>query len=86
VFLRAKIRNQDGKRYRYCSVVENRREGRQRTAQRTVLYLGESTIASKSRGQTLEVFDLMKPGSGTRIGACFRKTARSPPWPLTAFR
>ena len=41
MFLRAKIRKKDGKLHRYFSVVENRRVGRKRTAQRTVLYLGE---------------------------------------------
>ena len=66
MFLRAKIRNKDGKPHRYFSVVENRRVGRQRTAQRTVLYLGESTIASKSRGAKRWRYS-MKPGSSRRI-------------------
>src|ERR1700694_1461577 len=41
MFLRAKIRKKDGKQHRYFSVVENRRVGQNRRAQRTVLYLGE---------------------------------------------
>src|SRR6516165_9208488 len=41
MFLRAKVRTKNGKRHRYFSVVENRRVGQNRTAQRTVLYLGE---------------------------------------------
>jgi len=41
MFLRAKARNKDGKQHRYFSVVENRRLGRKKTVQRTVLYLGE---------------------------------------------
>src|SRR5271157_2801080 len=40
MFLRAKIRKKDGKQHRYFSVVENRRVGQNKTAQRTVLYLG----------------------------------------------
>jgi len=37
MFLRAKIRKKDGKQHRYFSVVENRRVGQKRTAQRTSL-------------------------------------------------
>ena len=40
MFLRAKIRNKDGKQHRYWSIVENRRVGG-RVVQRHVLYLGE---------------------------------------------
>lgn len=58
MFLRAKIRKKDGKLHRYFSVVENRRVGRKRTAQRTVLYLGEiNDNQQESWRQTLEVFD-----------------------------
>jgi transposase len=58
MFLRAKVRKKDGKQHRYFSVVENRRVGQNKTAQRTVLYLGEindnqETIWRK----TLQVFD-----------------------------
>lgn len=41
MFLRSTIRNKDGKRHRYWSVVENRRVGCGRVVQRQVLYLGE---------------------------------------------
>jgi len=58
MFLRAKIRNKDGKRHRYFSVVENRRVGQNRTAQRTVLYLGEINDSQEAIWhRTLQVFD-----------------------------
>jgi transposase len=58
MFLRAKTRYKDGKRHRYFSVVENRRVGRHKTAQRTVLYLGEINDSQQSAWRnTLEVFD-----------------------------
>jgi len=58
MFLRAKVRKKDGKLHRYFSVVENRRVGRKRTAQRTVLYLGEiNDHQQESWRQSLEVFD-----------------------------
>jgi hypothetical protein len=58
MFLRAKTRNKDGKQHRYFSVVENRRVGRNKTAQRTVLYLGEINDSQESAWRnTLEVFD-----------------------------
>ena len=41
MFLRSKIRNQDGKEHRYFSSVENRRVSSKRTVQSQVLYLGE---------------------------------------------
>ena len=41
MFLRATNRKKDGKDHRYFSVVENRRLSSGKTAQRTVLYLGE---------------------------------------------
>jgi len=41
MFLRFNLRKKDGKEHRYWSVVENRRLRAGRTAQRTVLYLGE---------------------------------------------
>jgi hypothetical protein len=44
--------------HRYCSAVENRFVARQRTAQRTVLYLGEIHDSQQEPWcQTLEVFD-----------------------------
>ena len=59
MFLRAKIRNKDGKKHRYFSVVENRRVGAQkRTVQRTVLHLGEiNGTQEEAWRKTLEVFD-----------------------------
>jgi len=41
MFLRATNRRKDGKDHRYFSVVENRRLASGKTAQRTVVYLGE---------------------------------------------
>ena len=58
MFLRAKVRKKDGKQHRYFSVVENRRVGKNRTAQRTVLYLGEINDGQEtSWRKTLRVFD-----------------------------
>src|SRR5947209_11261905 len=58
MFLRAKIRKKDGKQHRYLSVVENRRVGPRRTAQRTVLYLGEINDSQEEIWRkTLQVFD-----------------------------
>ena len=58
MFLRAKVRTKNGKRHRYFSVVENRRVGQNRTAQRTVLYLGEINDSQEAIWhRTLQVFD-----------------------------
>ena len=58
MFLRAKIRKKDGKQHRYFSVVENRRVGQNRRAQRTVLYLGEINDSQEAIWhRTLQVFD-----------------------------
>ena len=58
MFLRAKIRKKDGKQHRYFSVGENRRVGQNKTAQRTVLNLGEINDNQEAVWrQTLEVFD-----------------------------
>ena len=58
MFLRAKVRTKNGKRHRYFSVVENRRVGQNRTAQRTVLYLGEINDSQEAIWRrTLPVFD-----------------------------
>ena len=58
MFLRTKVRHKDGKAHRYFSVVENRRAGRKRVAQRTVLYLGEINDSQEAAWRkTLEVFD-----------------------------
>jgi hypothetical protein len=58
MFLRSINRKKDGKEHRYFSIVENRRLLGNKTAQRTVLYLGE--INDRQQGawrKTLEVFD-----------------------------
>lgn len=47
MFLRSFIRRKDGKEHRYWSIVENRRIGRKRIAQKTVLYLGEINDAQQ---------------------------------------
>ena len=58
MFLRAKVRTKNGKRHRYFSVVENRRVGQNRTAQRTVLYLGEINDSQEAIWRrTLQIFD-----------------------------
>ena len=58
MFLRAKVRKKDGKQHRYFSVVETRRVGKNKTAQRTVLYLGEINDGQEaSWRKTLQVFD-----------------------------
>jgi len=58
MFLRAKVRKKDGKPHRYFSVVENRRVGQNKTAQRTVLYLGEINDSQEVIWRrTLPVFD-----------------------------
>src|SRR6201987_1147995 len=41
MFLRSKVRREDGKQHRYWSVVENTRVAGGRVVQRHVLYLGE---------------------------------------------
>ena len=58
MFLRSTNRNKDGKDHRYFSVVENRRLSGGKTAQRTVLYLGEINDQQQAAWRkTLEVFD-----------------------------
>src|SRR5437660_11473832 len=58
MFLRSTNRKKDGKDHRYFSVVENRRLPGGRTAQRTVLYLGEINDQQQAAWRkTLEVFD-----------------------------
>ena len=58
MFLRQTNRNKDGKAHRYFSVVENRRLSCGKTAQRTVLYLGEINDKQEAAWRkTLEVFD-----------------------------
>ena len=58
MFLRSTNRRKDGKDHRYFSVVENRRLSSGKTAQRTVLYLGEVNDRQETAWRTtLEVFD-----------------------------
>jgi transposase len=58
MFLRSTNRKKDGKDHRYFSVVENRRLPGRKTAQRTVLYLGEINDQQQAAWRkTLEVFD-----------------------------
>ena len=58
MFLRSTNRKKDGKDHRYFSVVENRRLPGGKTAQRTVLYLGEINDQQQAAWRkTLEVFD-----------------------------
>ena len=58
MFLRATNRRKDGMDHRYFSVVENRRLSSGKTAQRTVLYLGEfNDKQATAWRKTLEVFD-----------------------------
>ncbi len=58
MFLRSTNRKKDGKDHRYFSVVENRRLSSGKTAQRTVLYLGEINDKQEtSWRKSLEVFD-----------------------------
>jgi hypothetical protein len=58
MFLRSTNRRKDGKDHRYFSVVENRRLPGGKTAQRTVLYLGEINDRQQAAWRkTLNVFD-----------------------------
>src|SRR3984893_6702353 len=58
MFLRSTNRRKDGKDHRYFSIVENRRLPGGKTAQRTVLYLGEINDRQQAAWRrTLEVFD-----------------------------
>src|SRR3954470_7251568 len=58
MFLRSTNRRKDGKDHRYFSVVENRRLPGGKTAQRTVLYLGEINDQQQAAWRkTLNVFD-----------------------------
>ena len=58
MFLRSTNRRKDGKDHRYFSIVENRRLPGSKSAQRTVLYLGEINDQQQAAWRkTLEVFD-----------------------------
>ncbi len=57
MFLHSTNRKKDGKEHRYFSVVENRRIASGKTAQRTVLYLGEINNQQQAAWRkTLDVF------------------------------
>jgi transposase len=58
MFLRSNKRIKDGKEHRYYTVVESRRLGSGKVAQRQVLYLGEINDSQQAAWRkTLEVFD-----------------------------
>ncbi len=66
MFLRRTNRRKDGKDHRYFSVVENRRLSSGKTAQRTVLYLGEVNDRQEAAWRkTLDVFDEQQQCSRT---------------------
>ena len=66
MFLRRTNRKKDGKDHRYFSVVENRRLSSGKTAQRTVLYLGEVNDKQEDAWRkTLDVFDEQQHRSRT---------------------
>ncbi len=75
MFLRQTNRNIDGKAHRYFSVVENRRLGSGKTAQRTVLYLGEINDKQEAAWRkTLKVF--LKTSKLPATSAYSRKTVK----------
>lgn len=58
MFLRSHTRLKNGKRHRYCSIVENRRLPEGRSVQRQLLYLGEINDSQQSAWRkSLDVFD-----------------------------
>jgi transposase len=58
MFLRATTRLKDGKEHRYWSVVENRRVGRRKVVQQTLLYLGEINDAQHAQWtRSIEALD-----------------------------
>ncbi len=85
MFLRRTNRKKDGKDHRYFSVVENRRLSSGKTAQRTVLYLGEVNDNQEAAWRkTLEVFDEQQ--QRPRTLSLFPEIARFPQMPSTACR
>ena len=66
MFLRHKIRNKDGKRHRYWSVVENKRVAGGRVVQKHVLHLGEINDSQEEGWRRLiEVLDDKTDGPQT---------------------
>ena len=78
MFLRSTSRKKDGKDHRYFSVVEKRRLSTGKTAQRTVLYLGEINDKRElAWRKSLEVFD--EDERCTRTLSLFPRTGNFPP-------
>ena len=88
MFLRSINRRKDGKDHRYFSIVENRRLPGGKTAQRTVLYLGEINDRQQAAWRkTLDVFDETEQRFTSRrqqidsdaARRCSRRASRSQP-------
>ena len=85
MFLRSTNRRKDGKDHRYFSVVENRRLPGGKTAQRTVLYLGEINDQQQAAWRkTLDVFDEAEQRFTSM--SLFPTIGKFPPMPSTACR
>jgi hypothetical protein len=85
MFLRSASRKKDGKEHRYSGVVKNRRRSTGRTAQRTVLYLGEVNGGQeRAWRKTLEVFD--EAGQSQRLSLYFLRIGRCRRMPPTVCR
>lgn len=69
MFLRCSRRKKDGKLHEYWSIVENRRLGDGRVAQRHVLYLGE--IAASQRKAWRKTIEVHEQGGARRQVALF---------------
>src|SRR5688572_21242435 len=64
MFLRASIRQKDGKDHRYFSIVENKRVSGGRVVQRHVLYLGE--INSSQELAWRKSIEVLEDGGGDK--------------------
>jgi hypothetical protein len=77
MFLKCSVRRKDGKTHRSWSIVESRRYGRSKVAQRHVLYLGEINDSQRAAWErTIAVFDERE--NATRQLALFPED-RTPP-------
>lgn len=65
MFLRATTRKKDGKEHRYWSIVENRRVGKKRVLQQTLLYLGE--INDCQHASWTRAIEALESGRGRQI-------------------
>ena len=65
MFLRATTRNKDGKEHRYWSIVENRRVGKKRVVQQTLLYLGE--INDCQYASWTRAIEALESGKGRQV-------------------